>query len=340
MGGAPPPPLVFAPPVRKSRPFRAGFRARGSMTGGGVGGRRTLPKRATPAGTVVPGTEGEGPEVRQGRGVIGSRSLEHSPDGQGASRRQCTALPWGDDMGPTSTSGRAEPRPDSLAIHSSNINTRCIDHPINVRRSSSSHRSSDDDHHHRVDHPTTFIIIAVDRYQRMTIIASIHRRRSTRTVGDPIGDTRPCQHRSHPPRLDPGPSGEIDPPGGGRYLTRCTPGGPGGAPRAPPGRPGVHFFWVFNNSPSRDRILVFSPPRFLGQNAPFLTPPGGTPQTTPQEPVQIVLSGPIAPPIGGISGPPWDPPPGGSPRGGPAGGGGPGGPRGGAPGDPLPDPPK
>ena len=59
-----------------------------------------------------------------------------------------------------------------------------------------------------------------------------------------------------------------------------------GAPGGPRGAPGCTFFWVFNNSPSRDRFFGFyvtvwtTPPKFL-QNFPPAAPRGGGENSPP-----------------------------------------------------------
>ena len=164
MGGAPPPPLGFAPPVRKSRPFRAGFRGGGQSPEGG-GGAETTTQTSVPVGTVSPATEGEGPEGRQARGVIGSRSLENSPTGSDASRGQRTALLGGMTWAhPIIGSGRT---PIRQSCHPP------IDHHHAMRST-----SIDDDHHHRIDHPTT--IINVDGHDIQRRSSSSHRSTSIR----------------------------------------------------------------------------------------------------------------------------------------------------------------
>ena len=99
----------------------------------------------------------------------------------------------------------------------------------------------------------------------------------------------------------------------------------------------MHFFWVFNNSPSRDRILVFFAPPFLGQNPGPPRPPQNTPPKHPPRPPQntppnppwtiqsdiyragiclpegAITGGPEDPPNTPLLDPPWDPP-GGPPR--------------------------
>ena len=88
------------------------------------------------------------------------------------------------------------------------------------------------------------------------------------------GGGPPARAPRGPPGGPPGPPGDPpgDPPGGPslgpftntfQYLLGGPRGVPPGAPpgpRGPPGPPGAKkctFFWVFNNSPSRDKILDF-----------------------------------------------------------------------------------
>ena len=92
-----------------------------------------------------------------------------------------------------------------------------------------------------------------------------------------------------------------------------------GAPGGPRGAPGCTFFWVFNNSPSRDRFFGFyvtvwtHPPKFLqnfpprppaagGENSPRRAEISGfsAPGTPPGGPPKCPFSGPfLAPSDGG-----------------------------------------